>query len=127
MPHKLPLGSPGDSVRVSRMYEHDDTGDKLEHAYFCYLADKFEREPALLEIAIETIDRWRKRGTWGLDHLARWRQLIEAARHSRNGLERLVEVLRADDEDTRYFKGFDPFPGVLQPAEKRQFICASRH
>ncbi len=54
------------------MHEHDDTGDKLEHAYFCYLADKFEREPELLTIPLQTISRWRQRGTWGLDHLSRW-------------------------------------------------------
>lgn len=107
--------------------EHDDTGDKLEHAYFCYLADKFEREPALLDIPLETISRWKKRGTWGLEQLARWEGLIEAASQTRDGLLKLVGVLRADDEESRFFKGFDPFPGVLSPSEKRQFICASRH
>lgn len=50
------------------MHEHDDTGDKLEQAYFCYLEDKFEREPELLEIPLATISRWRQRGTRGLEH-----------------------------------------------------------
>jgi hypothetical protein len=107
--------------------EHDDTGDKLEHAYFCYLADKFERDSALLDIPLKTIERWRKRGTWGLNQLARWEGLIEAAKLSSEGLMKLVSVLRADDEDTRFFKGFAPFPGVLDESEKDQFICASRH
>jgi hypothetical protein len=109
------------------MHEHDDTGDKLEHAYFCFLADKFEREPELLEIPLATISRWRQRGTWGLEHLARWETLIHAAQNSREGLQSLARLLRSDDEETLFFKGFDPFPGVLGTAEKKQFICASRH
>jgi hypothetical protein len=109
------------------MHEHDDTGDKLEHAYFCYLADKFEREPQLLEIPLRTIARWRERGTWGLVHLDRWESLIREAQHSSDGMTQLSRVLRDDDEETRFFKGFDPFPGVLPAAEKRQFLCASRH
>ncbi|WP_395752611.1 hypothetical protein [Prosthecobacter sp.] len=109
------------------MHEHDDTGDKLEHAYFCYLADKFEREPELLEIPLQTISRWRKRGTWGGTFLERWETLIRAARVSETSMKELAGILRADDEETREFKGFDPFPGVLKDGEKEQFICASRH
>ena len=109
------------------MHEHDDTGDKLEHAYFCYLAEKFEKEPALLDIPLQTISRWRSRGTWGLEQLGRWESLIQAAQKSPSGLAELTGLLRADDEETLFFKGFDPFPGVLSAQEKKQFICASRH
>lgn len=109
------------------MHEHDDTGDRLEHAYFCYLADKFEREPELLEIPLRTIERWRTRKTWGWEHINRWESLVQAAQKTREGMECLTQVLRADDEDTRVFKGFDPFPGVLNDGEKEQFICVSRH
>ena len=107
--------------------EHDDTGDKLEHAYYCYLAEKFQREPALLDIPLKTIERWRKRGTWGLNQLARWEGLIEAAKQYSDGFMQFVSVFRADDEETRFFKGFVPFPGVLDASEKDLFICASRH
>ena len=126
-PAKRSLAEGAWSVKIRLMHEHDDTGDKLEHAYFCYLADKFEREPELLEIPLATISRWRQRGTWGLEHLARWETLIHAAQKSRDGLQSLAQLLRSDDEETLFFKGFDPFPGVLGTAEKKQFICASRH
>jgi|GEM_PF-1012170 len=124
---KVPLGSPTHVRYLPLMHEHDDTGDKLEHAYFCYLADKFEREPELLEIPLRVISRWRQRGTGGGAYLLRWETLIQAARGSETSLKELVGVLRADDEETRDFKGSDPFPGVLNDGEKEQFICVSRH
>jgi hypothetical protein len=112
---------------IHAMPYHDDTGDKLSHAYYCYLADKFERDPTLLEIPLKTIERWIQRGTWGVDKLREWEQLIHEAQKSREGMNSLSRVLRDDDEETRFFKGFDPFPAVLEQHEKRQFACASRH
>lgn len=109
------------------MHEHDDTGDKLEHAYFCYLADKFEREPELLRRALATVQRWLTIDHHGAKHLLSWRQLIVNALDTRAGMSQLCEVLRADDEGTRFLKGFAPFPGLLTRAEKKQFLCASRH
>lgn len=47
------------------MHKYDDTGDKLEHACFCCLADRFERGHELLGILLQTISSWRKCGTWG--------------------------------------------------------------
>ena len=106
---------------------HDPTGDQIEHAYFCYLADKFEADPALLEKPLSTIEHWLSLDNHGASQLLRWRQIIESAKQSADGLAQLGAILRADDEDTRYFKGFAPFPGVLTREESRQFICISRH
>ena len=109
------------------MHEHDDTGDKLEHAYFCYLADKFEREPELLEIPLRNIARWTNRGHWAAKRLLQWQDLITNARTTRDGMRDLAALLRADDEETRFFKGFAPFPGVLSEEESDRFLCSSRH
>ncbi|MGV3660173.1 MAG: hypothetical protein ACO1TE_08305 [Prosthecobacter sp.] len=109
------------------MHEHDDTGDKLEHAYFCYLADKFEREPELLTKPLATIQRWLSIDHHGAQQLLHWQQLVSGAIQSRSGLDALCDVLRADDEETRFLKGFAPFPGLLSREEKKQFLCASRH
>lgn len=106
---------------------HDPTGDEMEHKYFCCLADKFEREPELLQRALRTIERWLKIDNHGAEQLLEWRALIAAARASPAGMAALAKVLRADDEDTRWFKGFAPFPGVLSPEEYQPFACASRH
>jgi hypothetical protein len=107
--------------------EHDDTGDKLEHAYFCYLADKFERDPSLLTKALANVQRWLSLDSHGTKHLQWWRQLIDDALSASSGLARLCAVLRADDEETRFLKGFAPFPGILSREESERFVCASRH
>ena len=99
----------------------------MEFAYFCYLADKFETDPGLLNIALETVDRWLANGSSSPLRHRQWRDLIEQARLSKQGMQRLSKVLREDDEETRLFKGFAPFPAVLNQKEKRQFLCASRH
>lgn len=109
------------------MHEHDDTGDKLEHAYFCYLADKFEREPELLEIPLRNIKRWMDRGHTAERRLLEWQGLIVGAKASRDGMLHLSSLLRADDEESRFFKGFAPFPGVLSEEENQPFLCSSRH
>jgi len=109
------------------MHEHDDTGDKLEHAYFCYLADKFEREPELLEIPLRNITRWTNRGHWAAKRLMQWQDLITKAQTTREGMRNLSALLRADDEETRFLKGFAPFPGVLSEEENDPFVCSSRH
>jgi hypothetical protein len=106
---------------------HDPTGDEMEHKYFCYLADKFEADPSLLERPVRTIQRWLSIDHHGAHALLKWRQLIEAAMQSAEGMKSLVTVLRADDEETRCFKGFAPFPGILTREERRQFLCDSRH
>lgn len=99
----------------------------MEFAYFCYLADKFEADPGLLNIALETVNRWLSKGSSNPVRHHQWRELIEQARLSTQGMQRLAKVLREDDEETRLLKGYAPFPAVLNQKEKRQFLCASRH
>lgn len=106
---------------------HDPTGDETEHRYFCYLADKFEADPSLLQKPLETIQRWLTIDGHGAAYLLQWRELIEAAKESSSGMKSLSRMLRADDEKTRYLKGFAPFPGILTRQERRQFLCDSRH
>jgi hypothetical protein len=110
---------------------HDPTGDEMEFKYFCALADKFERKPELLGKALEIADRWLAMDAHGSRHVNRyigqWRDLIANAMTAPYGLSSLIEVLRNDDEDTRFLKGFAPFPGILTQEEYRPFLCASRH
>jgi hypothetical protein len=106
---------------------HDPTGDEMEHKYFCYLADKFEADPSLLENALDTIDLWIGNGHWAVAKLLEWQAIIDAAKNSRPGFQRLMKLLRSDDEKAREMKGFDPFPAVLGEQEKEQFLWTSRH
>ncbi len=106
---------------------HDPTGDQMEHAYFCYLADKFEADPNLLGIALETIRRWITQGHWAESKLNEWGKIIRLAQTSKQGLDQLNEFLRRDDEEAREMRGYDPFPSILNDEEKKQFLWMSRH
>ena len=95
---------------------------RKEDAYFCLVADKIESDPSLLRIPLDNISRWAAKGH-SLDHrLGQWRSIIEAAQSTDQGREHLLYILRAHDEEMRFFKGFAPFPGVLSREEALQFI-----
>jgi hypothetical protein len=106
---------------------HDPAGDIQEYQKFCLIADKIEADPSLLSIPLDNVDRWIDRGVQPRSKLMEWRVLVVAAQASKAGLDKLLDVLRDDSEPVRYFKGFDPFPGVLTLAERQSFPWISRH
>lgn len=94
------------------------------------VADKVERDPSVLRIPLENIDRWLAQGVlsdprWFL----RWRELLEQAPANPTHLRRLLELLRSDTEDARRWRDFSPFAGVLSSAERRKLIrqCSYSH
>lgn len=106
---------------------HDPTGDLLAFRQFCRIADKIEADPALLEIPLANIGRWLGNGHWAKCELGQWRRWIEDARHSPEGLLFLLAFLRDDSEESRDWKGFDPFPGILTEQELAPLSWISRH
>ena len=100
----------------------------LIYQKWLFLADKLERQPDLLIIALENIERWIKGGRLGdTRKLDEWRQIIEAARADRQGMVALLELLRRDGEEVRLLKSCSPFAGVLTREERDQFTCAWSH
>ncbi len=93
------------------------------------VADKVERDPSLLRIPLENIDRWLANGHTAPHRLEQWRQIILRAQTSPTGLAELLGVLRDDSEAAAHLKSFDPFPGVLTTLERRQYFleCAYAH
>jgi hypothetical protein len=93
-----------------------------------FTADKIERDPALLSIPLENIERWMVSGNLGnLDPLRRWRAIIHEAQSSPEGLRKMLDLLRDDSEDARFLKSCSPLPGVLSRQELDQFRCAWVH
>src|SRR5258708_6083169 len=93
------------------------------------VADKLERDPALLRIPVENIDRWLANGHTAPHRLEQWRQLILAAQASPQGFQALLALLRDHSEEATHLKSFDPFPGVLTTLERRPYLlqCAYAH
>jgi hypothetical protein len=83
------------------------------------VADKVERDPSLLRIPLENIDRWIANGHTAPHRLEQWRQIILRARESEAGLKTLLELLRADDEASARLRDFAPFAGTLTREERR--------
>jgi hypothetical protein len=84
------------------------------------VADKLERDPSLLRIPLENIDRWIARGHTAPHRLEQWRQIILRAQQSAEGLQELLALLRDRSEETQRLRGFAPFAGVLTTQERRQ-------
>jgi len=100
----------------------------LIYQKWLFLADKLERQPDLLIIALENIERWIKGGRLAdTRKLDEWRQIIEAARADRQGMEALLQLLREESEEVRLLKSCSPFAGVLTREERDQFTCAWSH
>jgi hypothetical protein len=92
-------------------------------------ADKIERDPSLLRIPLENIDRWLANGHTSPHRLEQWRQILLRAQQSPEGLRELLALLRDRAEATERLREFAPFAGVLTAAERLTIIrqCAYSH
>jgi hypothetical protein len=91
------------------------------------IADKIEADPELLDIPLANIERWLKQDHSAPHRLKQWRRLIVAAKHSVEGMKKLLALLRDNGEEAMHLKSFAPFPGVLSIAERRELLCAYKH
>lgn len=89
-------------------------------------ADKLERDPALLRVPLENIDRWLANGHPAPQRLEQWRQIVTRAPASPEGLRELLALLRDRGEGTERLREFAPFAGVLTAADRRGAapVCA---
>ena len=92
-------------------------------------ADKIERDPSLLRIPLENIDRWLANGHTAPHRLEQWRTILLRARQSPEGLRELLALMRDRSEATERLREFAPFAGVLTAKERRAVIrqCAYSH
>lgn len=92
-------------------------------------ADKIERDPSLLRIPLENIDRWIANGHTAPQRLEQWRQIILRAQQSPEGFQELLRLLRDRSPATERLREFAPFAGVLTAAERAIVIrqCAYSH
>jgi hypothetical protein len=93
------------------------------------IADKIEAQPELLEIPLANIERWLAQNHSSPHRLEQWRGIIIEAKASKEGLTRLLFVLRDRGEESMHLRSFSPFAGILTPQERRVIIkqCAWSH
>lgn len=93
------------------------------------VADKIERDPALLRIPLENIDRWIAGGHTAPHRLEQWRRIVLRAQQSPADFRELLALLRDRSEATERLRDFAPFAGVLTAAERLTIIrqCVYSH
>ncbi|MBU4460483.1 MAG: hypothetical protein KJ579_07950 [Verrucomicrobia bacterium] len=96
---------------------------------FPIIADTIERDPAILDRAVETLEHWEAGGMAPAPRLAQWRDLLGAARRTATGLTTLLCVLRDDSPGARRLKDFAPFAGILTREQRRTVFmsCSYDH
>ncbi len=101
----------------------------MQKELYDLIADKIERDPSLLRIPLENIQRWLAEGQTAPHRLKQWRELILEAQASQAGMTRFIGLLRDQSEHIVHLKSFDPFPGILSTEERRSIIlkCAFAH
>jgi hypothetical protein len=101
----------------------------MQRELYNLIADKIERDPSLLRIPMENIERWLAEDSPAPHRLKQWRDLIQEAQASKDGMAKFLGLLRDQSEPVVHLKSFDPFPGVLTTEERRSIIlkCAFAH
>lgn len=98
-------------------------------SYAELVADALLEHPELLQRAQATCQRWRTLQAEPTRWLDRWDALLGDASESVEGMLRLQEVLRGDDDESERLREFAPIAGLL-PREVRRTArdqCGFRH
>ena len=103
----------------------------IDHSslYYDAIADKIEADRDLLDIPLANIERWLAQNHSAPHRLEQWRGIILEAKAGKEGLTRLLSILRDRSEEATHLRSFDPFPGILTRDERRRIIkqCAFSH
>ena len=102
---------------------HEQT-DEISLAMGRRIASRLSRQPELLRIARDNLDRWVKLNADapGLLHCyAEWRGILDRP------LEEICDLLRSDSEEGRRLRQNSPFAGVLSPREVWELKRRSHH
>jgi hypothetical protein len=101
----------------------------MQKELYNLIAGKIERDPSLLRIPLENIERWLAENRPAPHRLKQWRDLIHEARDSADGMRRFLALLRDPSEPAVHLKSFNVFPRVLTTMERRSVIlkCAFSH
>lgn len=98
--------------------------DKISLALGHRVAEHLSRQPELLQVARDNLDRWSRRNADAPSLLrcyAEWRGILERP------LEEICRLLNSDTEEARRLRQNSPFAGVLSPQEVWELKRRFRH
>lgn len=86
--------------------------DRRSVALHLAIAEKLRRNPALLDIARQNLDRWTKAGGRSQPYWDSWREILNRP------LAEILDLLGEDSEKMTALRQATPFAGVLEPKER---------
>jgi hypothetical protein len=98
--------------------------DEISLAMGRRVAARLSRQPELLKVARENLDRWTRRNADApglLRCYAEWRGILDRP------LEEICDLLRSDSEEARRLRQNSPFAGVISPREVWELKQHFRH
>ncbi len=101
--------------------------ERISRLRFETVAAKIQADPSLLAIPLANIARWLARGHASRDRLEGWRTMIEAAQQDAAAFEKLLALLVDESPDAMQWKGFSPFPGILNAGDLDRLSWTSSH
>jgi hypothetical protein len=76
------------------------------------IADKLRRDPSLIEVALDNIDRWSLQNSRSQPYWDTWRELLSGP------LDVLLALLVEKSERMTALRQATPFAGILSPQER---------
>jgi hypothetical protein len=106
---------------------HSLSGDAISAQRYRLIADKIQADPSLLDIPLANIARWLAKGHSAVKRLEGWRAMLLDAKATHEGMVKVLDILRDEEWEAMQWKGFSPFPGILNQQELEQLSWTSRH
>ena len=81
------------------------------------IAEKIQRQPGLMRVAVENLRRWKRQMRPWPPALREWEMIL-----AKNPPARVLEILVQDNEEGQRLRQSDPFVGILTEEERLWFL-----
>jgi hypothetical protein len=81
------------------------------------IAQKIRRNPKLMRIARQNLQRWKRKLRPWPSAFQEWEEILKG-----NSLEAVLEILTQESEEGQRLRQSDPFIGILTEKERRVFL-----
>ena len=103
-----------------------DAIDKRSLAFDALIAGKVERDPALIDIARENVERWLTScSPAARPALLEWKKILAPDREVK---KRVLRILEGGDGRSRWLRQSSPFAGprIITPAERQTIVVGHK-
>ena len=104
---------------AATVYSDHQILDARSLAMHCKIVQKIERDPALINMARDNLDRWIKNsGSPVPGYLLEWKEILSRP------WPQVAKLMTAMNEESTRLRSSSPFAGVLTTEEREQIYAA---